>query len=79
MFIISRSDFSIISARLVCLIVEIVSGVSFFSIDKEVYISLVIMLAAAVIAGLFVSIYMPERKEKNKKHIKVLNTKQSKQ
>ncbi len=44
--------FSIISARLVCLIVEIVSGVSFFSIDKEVYISLVIMLAAAVIAGL---------------------------
>lgn len=62
--------FSIISARLVCLIVEIVSGVSFFSIDKEVYISLVIMLAAAVIAGLFVSIYMPERKEKNKKTYK---------
>ena len=42
---------SIIAARLICFIVELRTGISFFTIDRGIYISLLIMLIMAVVVG----------------------------
>lgn len=47
---------SIIAARLICLIVELRTGISFFTIDRGIYISLLIMLIMAVVVGSIVNI-----------------------
>lgn len=47
---------SIIAARLICFIVELRTGISFFTIDRGIYISLLIMLIMAVVVGSFVNI-----------------------
>lgn len=47
---------SIIAARLICFIVELRTGISFFSIDRGIYISLLIMLIMAVVVGSIVNI-----------------------
>lgn len=47
---------SIIAARLICFIVELRTGISFFTIDRGIYISLLIMLIMAVVVGSIVNI-----------------------
>lgn len=47
---------SIIAARLICLIVELRTGIYFFTIDRGIYISLLIMLIMAVVVGSIVNI-----------------------
>ena len=47
---------SIIAARIICLIVELRTGISFFTIDRGIYISLLIMLIMAVVVGSIVNI-----------------------
>ena len=47
---------SIIEARLICFIVELRTGISFFTIDRGIYISLLIMLIMAVVVGSIVNI-----------------------
>lgn len=47
---------SIIAARLICFIVELRTGISFFTIDRGIYISLLIMLIMAVVVGNIVNI-----------------------
>lgn len=47
---------SIIAARLICFIVELRTGISFFTIDGGIYISLLIMLIMAVVVGSIVNI-----------------------
>ena len=47
---------SIIAARLICFIVELRTGISFFTIDRGIYISLLIMLTMAVVVGSIVNI-----------------------
>lgn len=78
---------SIITARLISLIIELRTGISFFVIDKKIYISLFIMLVMAVAAGSIVNIcgqssnrmyryisrYKHKRLCKKGRHIHVLN------
>lgn len=47
---------SMIAARLICFIVELRTGISFFTIDRGIYISLLIMLIMAVVVGSIVNI-----------------------
>lgn len=47
---------SIIAARIICLIVELRTGIYFFTIDRGIYISLLIMLIMAVVVGSIVNI-----------------------
>jgi len=47
---------SIVAARLICFIVELRTGISFFTIDRGIYISLLIMLIMAVVVGSIVNI-----------------------
>uniref|UniRef100_UPI003FEEE70C ABC transporter permease n=1 Tax=Lachnospira sp. TaxID=2049031 RepID=UPI003FEEE70C len=47
---------SIIAARLICFIVELRTGISFFTIDRGIYISLLIMHIMAVVVGSIVNI-----------------------
>ena len=47
---------SIIAVRLICFIVELRTGISFFTIDRGIYISLLIMLIMAVVVGSIVNI-----------------------
>ena len=47
---------SIIAARIICLIVELRTGINFFTIDRGIYISLLIMLIMAVVVGSIVNI-----------------------
>ena len=47
---------SIIAARLICFIVELRTEISFFTIDRGIYISLLIMLIMAVVVGSIVNI-----------------------
>ena len=47
---------SIIAARLICFIVELRTGIIFFTIDRGIYISLLIMLIMAVVVGSIVNI-----------------------
>lgn len=47
---------SIIAARLICFIVELRTGISFFTIDRGIYISHLIMLIMAVVVGSIVNI-----------------------
>lgn len=47
---------SMIAARLICFIVELRTGISFFTIDRGIYISLLIMLTMAVVVGSIVNI-----------------------
>lgn len=47
---------SIIAARLICFIVELRTGISFFTIDRGIYISLLIMLIMAAVVGSIVNI-----------------------
>lgn len=47
---------SIIASRIICLIVELRTGINFFTIDRGIYISLLIMLIMAVVVGSIVNI-----------------------
>lgn len=47
---------SMIAAKLICFIVELRTGISFFTIDRGIYISLLIMLIMAVVVGSIVNI-----------------------
>lgn len=78
---------SIIAARLISFIIELRTGISFFVIDKKIYISLLIMLIIAIAAGSIVNIcgqssnrlhkyisrYKMKRLYKKDRHIHTLN------
>lgn len=50
--------------RMICYLIEGVTGIKFFSIDKSIYISFLIMVAGACVAGCVVSLF----RQKVKKH-----------
>lgn len=56
MFVTCRSDFSIITGRVVTFIIEGITGIVFFTIDKSVYIGLAVMLVISIAVCLAVSI-----------------------